>query len=494
MKKVLVANRGEIARRVIRSLKKMNIATVAIYSDADAQAPHVLEADEAVYVGKSPSSESYLQQDLILKHCKDLGVEGIHPGYGFLSENAGFARKVKEAGIKFIGPSPEAMEIMGDKLSAKQAVKHYNVPLVPGVDEAITDVHAAKLIAAEVGFPVLIKASAGGGGKGMRLVNNVEEFEEQMQLAQSEARSSFGDDAVFIEKFVTKPRHIEIQVFADQLGNTVYLFERECSIQRRHQKVIEEAPSAVLTPELRKQMGEAAVNVCKACNYEGAGTVEFLLDADLNFYFLEMNTRLQVEHPVTEEITGTDLVEWQVRVARGERLPKLQDELEINGHSIEVRVYAEDTLNGFIPDIGTLNRYKRPRKDLARVDDAFEEGMEVPIYYDPMIAKLVVWAPTRAEAMDKMIAAINEYQISGVKTTLDFGKYVMKHPAFRSGDFDTNFIKHYFSDPQTMWEAYDEESAALKAGLGDVWKKLTEMANKDAASKHIASTWKMHAH
>ena len=305
MKKVLVANRGEIARRVIRSLKKMNIATVAVYSDADAHAPHVLEADEAVYLGKSPSSESYLQQDTILKYCKELGVDGIHPGYGFLSENAGFARKVKAAGIKFIGPSPEAMELMGDKLSAKQTVKGFNVPLVPGVDEAITDVEKAKIVAQEVGFPILIKASAGGGGKGMRLVENVEEFEEQMQMAQSEARSSFGDDAVFIEKFVTKPRHIEIQVFADQLGNVVYLFERECSVQRRHQKVIEEAPSAVLTPELRKKMGEAAVNVCKACNYEGAGTVEFLLDGDLNFYFLEMNTRLQVEHPVTEEITGT---------------------------------------------------------------------------------------------------------------------------------------------------------------------------------------------
>lgn len=494
MKKVLVANRGEIARRVIRSLKKMNIITVAVYSDADRFAPHVLEADEAVYVGKSPSSESYLRQDVILQHCKDLGVDGIHPGYGFLSENAGFARKVKAAGIKFIGPSPEAMELMGDKLSAKQAVKSYNVPLVPGVDEAITDVEAAKTIAAEVGFPVLIKASAGGGGKGMRLVNNVEEFEEQMQLAQSEARSSFGDDAVFIEKFVTKPRHIEIQVFADQLGNTVYLFERECSIQRRHQKVIEEAPSAVLTPELRKQMGEAAVAVCKACNYEGAGTVEFLLDAELKFYFLEMNTRLQVEHPVTEEITGLDLVEWQVRVARGERLPKLQDELHIYGHAIEVRVYAEDTLNGFTPDIGTLHRYRRPNTGLARVDDAFEEGMDVPIFYDPMIAKLVVWAETREAAMDKMVQAIDAYEISGVKTTLDFGKFVMKHPAFRSGDFDTNFIKHYFEDPRTMWDAYEDETAALKAGVNQIWTDLKDQANADAASRNIDSMWKMHGH
>ena len=310
MKKVLVANRGEIARRVLRTLKKMNIQSVAIYSDADANAPHVLEADEAVYVGKSPSAESYLQQDLILKICKDLGVDGIHPGYGFLSENSGFARKVKEAGMKLIGPSPESMELMGDKLSAKQAVKEYNVPLVPGVDEAISDIPAAKRIAAEVGYPILIKASAGGGGKGMRLVYEESEFEEQMILAQNEARSSFGDDAVFIEKFVNQPRHIEIQVFADQHGNAVHLFERECSVQRRHQKVIEEAPSAVLTPEIREKMGAAAVQVCKACNYEGAGTVEFLADADENFYFLEMNTRLQVEHPVTEMVTGLDLVEW----------------------------------------------------------------------------------------------------------------------------------------------------------------------------------------
>jgi len=329
MKKVLIANRGEIARRVIRTLKKMNISSVAIYSDADRNSPHVLEADESVYVGASPSAESYLKQDVILQHCKDLGVDGIHPGYGFLSENAGFARKVKAAGIKLIGPSPESMEIMGDKLSAKQAVKTYNVPLVPGVDEAISDVNEAIKIAEQVGYPVLIKASAGGGGKGMRLVENSSEFAEQMRLAQNEARSSFGDDAVFIEKFVTKPRHIEIQVFADQSGNTVYLFERECSVQRRHQKVVEEAPSAIVSAELRRKMGEAAVAVCKACNYEGAGTVEFLLDGDLNFYFLEMNTRLQVEHPVTEEITGLDLVEWQIRVARGEELPKKQDELSM---------------------------------------------------------------------------------------------------------------------------------------------------------------------
>jgi propionyl-CoA carboxylase alpha chain len=468
----------------------MDIRSVAIYSDADANAPHVLEADEAVYVGKSPSAESYLQQDKIIQICKDLGVDGVHPGYGFLSENAGFARQLKANGIKLIGPSPESMEVMGDKLSAKQAVKSYNVPLVPGVDEAISDVPAAKKIAAEVGYPILIKASAGGGGKGMRLVQNEAEFEEQMTLAQNEARSSFGDDAVFIEKFVDQPRHIEIQVFADQHGNAVYLFERECSVQRRHQKVVEEAPSAVLTPELRQQMGEAAVAVCKACNYEGAGTVEFLIDAKLDFYFLEMNTRLQVEHPVTEEITGLDLVEWQIRVARGERLPKLQDELSINGHAIEVRVYAEDTLGGFTPDIGSLDRYRIPSGRHIRVDDAFEEGMEIPIYYDPMIAKLVVWGKTRAEAIDRCIAAIDNYQISGVKTTLDFGKFVLKHPAFRSGHFDTNFVKTHFSDPALLKDAMQEEERALVYALDTIWQDVQAFKKAAYASRDITSSWK----
>jgi len=468
----------------------MDIKSVAIYSDADANSPHVLEADQAVYVGKSPSAESYLQQDKIIQICQELGVDGVHPGYGFLSENAGFARKLKAVGIKLIGPSPESMEVMGDKLSAKQAVKSYNVPLVPGVDEAISDVNAAKKIAAEVGYPILIKASAGGGGKGMRLVQHDAEFEEQMTLAQNEARSSFGDDAVFIEKFVDQPRHIEIQVFADQHGNVVYLFERECSVQRRHQKVVEEAPSAVLTPEIRQAMGEAAVAVCKACSYEGAGTVEFLIDGKLNFYFLEMNTRLQVEHPVTEEITGLDLVEWQIRVARGERLPKLQDELQINGHAIEVRVYAEDTLNGFTPDIGTLKRYRIPSGKNIRVDDAFEEGMEIPIYYDPMIAKLVVWGKNREEAIERCIAAIDNYQISGVKTTLDFGKFVLKHPAFRSGHFDTNFVKEHFSNPLLINDAMQEEERALVFALDTIWQDVQQFKKKSFASRNIDSSWK----
>lgn len=485
MKKVLIANRGEIARRVIRTLKKMGIKSVAIYSDADEFSLHVLEADEAVHVGAGPSADSYLRQDLILDYCKKLNVDGIHPGYGFLSENAAFARKVTEAGMQFIGPSPEAMDLMGDKLTAKQAVKEYNVPLVPGIDRAVTSVEEAKEVAAQIGYPVLIKASAGGGGKGMRLVEDSSSLEENMRSAQNEARSSFGNDAVFVEKFVTKPRHIEIQVFSDRQGNDVYLFERECSIQRRHQKVVEEAPSSLLTPELRKEMGEAAVNVCKACNYEGAGTVEFLVDADMDFFFLEMNTRLQVEHPVTEEITGTDLVEWQIRVARGEELPLKQHELKINGHAMEVRVYAEDTLNGFTPDIGTLDRYRIPTGNGVRVDDAFAEGMDIPIYYDPMIAKLCVWGKDRETAIARSISAIDDYQISGVKTTLDFGKYVLKHPAFVSGDFDTNFVRHYFSDPTIMHEAMEEEKRALVDSMDTIWTEITKKKNAEFASKPI---------
>ncbi|PWH86214.1 acetyl-CoA carboxylase biotin carboxylase subunit [Brumimicrobium oceani] len=485
MKKVLIANRGEIARRVIRTLKKMNIKSVAVYSDADKNAPFVHEADEAVRIGPAPSAESYLVQDKIIEVAKNLNVDAIHPGYGFLSENADFAERLKNEGIILIGPSAEAMKIMGDKLSAKQAVKAYDVPLVPGIDKAVVDFSEAKEIALQIGFPVLIKASAGGGGKGMRLVEKAEDMEEQMGLAQSEARSSFGNDAVFVEKFVTKPRHIEIQIFADNHGNVIHLHERECSIQRRHQKVIEEAPSAILTPELRKEMGEAACAVAKACDYSGAGTVEFLLDGDLNFYFLEMNTRLQVEHPVTEEITGLDLVEMQIRVANNEVLPIKQEEVKLNGHAMEVRVYAEDALSNFMPDIGTLNRYKKPVADYIRIDDAFEEGMEIPIYYDPMIAKLVTWGKTREESIDRMIEAIDAYEISGLRTTLDFGKYVMKHQSFRSGDFDTNFVKHYFSDPTIMHVAQEQEKRALEASLDRIWDDVTQANNQEAISEQL---------
>jgi propionyl-CoA carboxylase alpha chain len=491
MKKILIANRGEIARRIIRTLKKLNITSVAVYSEVDKESPFVKEADEAYFIGTSPSSESYLKQDTIIEVAIKANVDGIHPGYGFLSENAQFAEKVKANGMIFIGPNLEAIEVMGDKISAKQAVKRFNVPLVPGIDKAITSLEEAKEIANKIGYPVLIKASAGGGGKGMRLVEDPTLLSEQMKMAQSEARSSFGNDEVFIEKFVTKPRHIEIQVFGDTLGNFVYLFERECSIQRRHQKVVEEAPSSVLTPELRKVMGEAAINVCKACNYIGAGTVEFLLDADLNFYFLEMNTRLQVEHPVTEEITGLDLVEWQILVAEGKSLPKKQDELTINGHAIEIRLYAEDTFNGFTPDIGTLNRYIRPIGTHIRVDDAFEEGMEIPIYYDPMIAKLVVWGDDREVAIQRMIQAIDQYQVSGIKHNLDFCKYVLKHEAFISGDFDTNFIKHYFDSPKRVYEKMEEESEVFDSIFSSIWDDLKTKNESEFISRPIHGAWKL---
>jgi len=485
MKKVLIANRGEIARRVIRTLKKMNIQSVAVYSEADKNAPFVHEADEAVFIGPAPSAESYLVQDKIIQVAKDLNVDAIHPGYGFLSENPDFAVRLKKEGITLIGPSPEAMQLMGDKLSAKQAVKAYDVPLVPGIDKAVVDFAEAREIAVQIGFPVLIKASAGGGGKGMRLVEREEDMEEQMRLAQSEARSSFGNDAVFVEKFVTKPRHIEIQIFADNHGNVIHLHERECSIQRRHQKVIEEAPSAVLSPKLRAKMGEAACSVAKACNYSGAGTVEFLLDADLNFYFLEMNICLQVEHTVTEEITGLDLVEMQIRVANNEALSIKQEDVKLNGHAMEIRVYAEDALSNFMPDIGTLRRYKKPVADYIRIDDAFEEGMDIPIYYDPMIAKLITWGETREQSIDRMIEAIDGYEISGLRTTLDFGKYVMKHKAFRSGDFDTNFIKHYFTDPLIMHTAQEEEKRALEASLEILWRDVVEKQNNEVVSEQM---------
>ncbi len=367
MKKILIANRGEIAIRVMKSARKMGIKTVAIYSEVDRNAMHVRFADEAVCVGKATSGESYLVMENVLQAAKDTGADGIHPGYGFLSENAIFAQMVEDAGITFIGPKPHAIRVMGDKLEAKETVKDYDIPMVPGIDEAVTDIELAKEIAVQVGFPVLIKAAAGGGGKGMRVVNTLEELPEQMERAISEATSAFGNGAVFVEKYVTSPRHIEIQVLADTHGNVVHLFERECSVQRRHQKVVEEAPSAVLTPEIRKAMGEAAVKVAKACDYVGAGTVEFLLDGDHNFYFLEMNTRLQVEHPVSELITGIDLVEQQIKVARGEKLAFTQEDLSINGHALELRVYAEDPLDNFSPNVGTLTTYIRPEGEGIRL-------------------------------------------------------------------------------------------------------------------------------
>lgn len=464
IKKLLVANRGEIALRIMRTAREMGISTVAVYSEADRLSPHVKFADEAVCLGPPPSNQSYLLGDKIVKACKELNVDAIHPGYGFLSENAEFARKVKDAGLIFVGPSPESIEIMGSKLAAKQAAAKYEIPLVPGTEEAITDISVAKSRAHEIGYPILIKASAGGGGKGMRIVGAEPEFEEQMQRAVSEAQSAFGDGAVFIEKYITSPRHIEIQVLGDHFGNIVYLFERECSIQRRHQKVIEEAPSAVVSPEMRKAMGMAAVGVAKACNYFGAGTVEFIVDDKLNFYFLEMNTRLQVEHPVTEMITGKDLVREQILIAEGNPLSFSQEELKINGHSVEIRVYAEDPKNNFLPDIGRLVTYRRPQGPGIRVDDGFEEGMDIPIYYDPMIAKLITHAENRQEAIDRMIRAINDYRITSIQTTLDFCRFALQHEAFVSGNFDTKFVEQHFT-PEKLEPVFTVEESELLAAL-----------------------------
>lgn len=461
MRKILVANRGEIALRVMKTIKSMGIKTVAVYSDADRNAPHTLFADESIYIGASPSSESYLVMDKIIAAAKKTQADGIHPGYGFLSENAVFAKRVQENNIIFIGPSIEAIEIMGSKLAAKETVSKYDIPLVPGTKEAITDIEEAKKIADKIGYPILIKASAGGGGKGMRTVESPENFDEDFSRAQSEARASFGDDSVFIEKFVKSPRHIEFQVLSDSHGNHLHLFERECSIQRRHQKVVEEAPSAVLTEELRERMGRDAVKVSKSCNYVGAGTVEFLLDDQLNYYFLEMNTRLQVEHPVTEMITGLDLVEWQIRIARGEKINFEQKDLQHKGHAIEVRVYAEDPRENFLPSIGRLTKFSEPEGEGIRVDSGFREGMDIPIYYDPMISKLIVYAPTRLAAIEKMKEAIINYRVEGCQTTLDFGRFVMEHDAFKSGDFDTHFVNRYFNP-----ELLDENKNKLRNVAG----------------------------
>ncbi|OJV17691.1 MAG: acetyl-CoA carboxylase biotin carboxylase subunit [Dyadobacter sp. 50-39] len=490
IRKILVANRGEIALRIMRTAREMGIATVAVFSEADRTSPHVRYADEAVCIGAAASSESYLNMDKILKVCADLGVDAIHPGYGFLSENAGFARKVREAGLIFIGPSPESIEVMGSKLAAKHAASKYNIPMVPGTPSAIDDRDEAKRIAGDIGYPILIKASAGGGGKGMRVVENEGEFDEQMGRAVSEAQAAFGDGSVFIEKYITSPKHIEIQVLGDHQGNIIHLFERECSIQRRHQKVVEEAPSISITPEIREEMGRCAVDVARSCNYYGAGTVEFIMDENRNFYFLEMNTRLQVEHPVTEMITGVDLVQEMILIAGGEPLGIVQDDLQIRGHAIEIRVYAEDAANHFLPDIGTLHTYVKPDGNGVRVDDGFEQGMDIPIYYDPMIAKLISYGQDRQTAIRKMVRAIDEYQISGVQTTLPFCRFVMQHEAFVNGSFDTNFVGRHFA-PDVLSTKTEDETAALaalvSALLGDTLSESKPVQNEVVTMN--ASKW-----
>ncbi len=488
IKRILVANRGEIALRVMRSARELGIETVAVFSEVDRKSPHVREADFAVCIGQAPSAASYLRGDKIIEVCKEYEVDAIHPGYGFLSENAAFAKAVTQAGIIFIGPSPEAIEVMGSKIAAKNAVAARNIPLVPGTKEAITDIEEAKRKAEEIGYPILIKASAGGGGKGMRIVENSQEFESQMERAVSEAVSAFGDGAVFIEKYIASPRHIEVQIIGDHHGQIAYLFERDCSVQRRHQKVVEEAPSAVLTPEIRKAMGECAIEVGRACNYYGAGTVEFIMDEQLNFYFLEMNTRLQVEHPVTELITGIDLVKEQINVAEGKPLTFKQEDLKIQGHAMEIRVYAEDSHNNFLPDIGQLKTYKPPQGAGIRLDSGYEEGMEIPIHYDSMLAKLITYGKDREEAIQRMIRAIDEFTITGVQTTLTFCKFVMQHEAFLSGQFDTKFIEKYFQLEAIKPETDAEGSKIAAAFVAHLLEKNKATQKTSVLENEAAST------
>jgi len=487
IKKILVANRGEIALRVMRSAKEMGIKTVAVFSDADRAMPFVRYADEAINIGAAPSSQSYLVAEKIIEAAKRTKADAIHPGYGFLSERDAFVEKVEYSGIIFIGPAAKSIRMMGNKISAKEIARKLNVPLVPGTKNAIEDIALAKREAKKIGYPILLKAAAGGGGKGMRVVNEEAELESQMERAVSEALASFGDGSVFIEKYIATPRHIEIQILADAHGNTVYLFERECSIQRRYQKLIEEAPSPVVSESLRKRMGECAVALAKSCNYTSAGTIEFLVDEQLNFYFLEMNTRLQVEHPVTELITGLDLVKEQIKIAQGEKLSFTQQDLKINGHAMELRVNAEDPFDNFLPNVGKLETYRKPGGNGVRVDDGYEEGMEIPIYYDPMIAKLITHGKDRAEVIERMTRAIDEYKISGMKTTLPFGKFMMQHPEFQKGNMSTRFIEEHFS-PEKLSKHSEDEAVIAALIATEILSEKPQTPNSKLQTP--VSSWK----
>ncbi len=468
-KKILIANRGEIACRVIRTARAMGIKTVAVYSDADARAPHVELADEKVRLGPPPASESYLLADAILLACKEAGAEAVHPGYGFLSERESFARLLADNGIAFIGPPPKAIAAMGDKIESKKLAQAAGVSVVPGFIGEIRDTDHAVEIAGGIGYPVMMKASAGGGGKGMRLAWSEADVREGFEATKREGLSSFGDDRVFIEKFVESPRHIEIQLLGDQHGNMVYLGERECSVQRRHQKVVEEAPSPFVTPEMRRAMGEQAVELARAVGYYSAGTVEFIAGADRSFYFLEMNTRLQVEHPVTEYVTGLDLVEQMIRVANGEKLGFDQAEVKLDGWAIESRVYAEDPYRGFLPSTGRLVRYRPPAENAdVRVDDGVVEGSDISMFYDPMIAKLVTYGATREQAIDTQIAALDRFEIDGIGHNIDFLSALMQHPRFRSGALTTGFIAEEYPDGFQGAPVPDALTAKLSAVSGIV--------------------------
>ncbi|TAJ08129.1 acetyl-CoA carboxylase biotin carboxylase subunit [Marinilabiliaceae bacterium JC017] len=495
IEKILIANRGEIAVRIMRTCREMGIRSVAVYSEADRKAMHVRYADEAYCVGPAPSLDSYLNIDNILKAAQEANADAIHPGYGFLSENALFAQKAAEAGLIFIGPSPEAISLMGDKLTARQLMTDSGVPVVPGSKESMADETMLLKTATEIGFPVMIKASAGGGGKGMRLVKQESELIPAYRRARSESLAAFGDDTVYIEKYLESPHHIEFQILADQHGNTIHLFERECSVQRRHQKVIEETPSPFITPELRKKMGQQAIAAAKTVNYTGAGTIEFLMDKYHNFYFLEMNTRLQVEHPITERVTGKDLVKAQINIANGLELEFKQEELVQKGHAIECRIYAEDHKNNFAPSPGLVKNITEPMGLGLRTDGYVYEGYEIPIYYDPLISKLIVWAPSRQEAIARMKRALYEYKITGIKTSIPFLAKIMDSAAFQQGRYDTHFIEdnlEFLLEEDATHQTY--EDIALFIAYLDYTDKLNKYTPEKTADTKSQSNWKTFGH
>jgi acetyl-CoA carboxylase biotin carboxylase subunit len=491
-RKILIANRGEIAVRLIRACRDLGVSPVAVYSEADRQALHVRLADEAYFIGESPASQSYLVGEKIIDAARKSGAEAIHPGYGFLSEREWFARAVKEAGLKFIGPSPESIELMGDKTNARVAAIRGGAPIVPGTTKPLGNDVEARKVAAEIGYPIMLKAAAGGGGKGMRIVRSAEEIGPALQMASAEAQSAFGDSSVYIEKFIERPRHIEIQIVADEHGNAIHLGERECSVQRRHQKVIEECPASFNDPALRARMGEAAVKIARAANYHSIGTIEFLVDADRNFYFLEMNTRLQVEHPVTEMVTGVDLAREQIRIAAGEKLTIKQEDVRWEGSALECRIYAEDPDQNFLPSPGRITRLRVPSGPGVRDDGGVYEGWEVPLFYDPMISKLVTWGATRDEAIARMKRALGEYQIGGIRTTIPFFLAVLDDEEFARGEIDTGYIARFLERQKAKPAAQDDDEARIAAAIAAAINFTKQSkTNVAAAPAERASKWKM---
>jgi acetyl-CoA carboxylase, biotin carboxylase subunit len=486
---ILIANRGEIAVRIIRACRELGIRPIAVYSDADRSSPHVLLSDEAYHIGPSPSSQSYLDQQKLIDIALKIGVDAIHPGYGFLSENAGFAGRVTEHGLIFIGPPAASIEKMGSKTTARKIMEKAGVPIVPGSVESLINAAEIKREAQAIGYPVLLKAAGGGGGKGMRVVEDEIELPGAFKAAQNEARSAFNDDRVYIEKFIRSPKHIEIQILGDEYGNYVHLGERECSIQRRHQKIIEEAPSIAIDEKIRNKMGEAAIKAAKACDYVNAGTIEFLLDEENNFYFLEMNTRIQVEHPVTELITGVDIVKEQIRIASGRPLSFHQDDVRVNGHAIECRIYAEDPLNNFLPSIGKIKRLQSPSGPGIREDRGIQQGNEITVFYDPMVSKLLAWGRTREEALQRMDRALNEYLVQGIITNIPACIHIIRHPLFLNGTYTTGFMTQDFN-PEDLRKPVEDELLAVAISAATLQHRKKSQTILSLKQPDSRSRWK----